>query len=204
MDTTKQWAIRSPLDEYHDEPQKSHTIEDRVVLALGKVWHPHHLVCSKCEEILSGGGRFYERNGEPLCFHHFRGLTQEICHKCRNHLPECLVEFANKLYCLKHFTCEFCDKLLQPGSRFFTVDLRPICNACYRRLPSDLQRSLRKWRRRERYPINFWVRDFFDRLLCIYPRSRYEKKRIPLNRDALPYLCKGQIINESAGNVNFK
>ncbi|KAL5967531.1 LIM domain-containing protein unc-97 [Taenia solium] len=149
----------------------SHTIEDRVVLALGRVWHPHHLKCSKCEEILSGGGRFYERNGEPLCFHHFRGLKQEICHKCRKFLPECLVEFTNKLYCLKHFTCEFCDKLLQPGSRFLTVDLRPICNTCYRRLPGDLQCSLRKWRRRERHSTNLWVRDFLDRLLCIYPRS---------------------------------
>ncbi|VDM16350.1 unnamed protein product [Hydatigera taeniaeformis] len=165
IDTTKHWAIRSPLDEYREEPQESrlvtvffnstlrcfecdeeldsqcqiyrgkalcsqcflttpeiavccachHTIEDRVVLALGKVWHPHHLKCSKCEEILSGGGHFYERDGEPLCFHHFRGLTQEVCHKCHNLLPECLVEFTNKLYCLKHFTCEFCDKLLQPG-----------------------------------------------------------------------------------------
>uniref|UniRef100_A0A5K3FYV0 LIM zinc-binding domain-containing protein n=1 Tax=Mesocestoides corti TaxID=53468 RepID=A0A5K3FYV0_MESCO len=172
-----------------------HAIEGRVVLALGRVWHPEHLVCRKCEEILSGGS-FYEENGEPLCFYHFRILTQEICHSCRNLLPECLIEFANKLYCLEHFTCELCDKLLRPGGRFHMVDLRPVCKSCYRRLPIDMQRHLQKWGRKDKHPVNIGLRNFIDRLLCIYPRSSYARKQIPLNREALPYLRSGQFVAE--------
>ncbi|VDD78456.1 unnamed protein product [Mesocestoides corti] len=188
-------------------PPPSHAIEGRVVLALGRVWHPEHLVCRKCEEILSGGS-FYEENGEPLCFYHFRILTQEICHSCRNLLPECLIEFANKLYCLEHFTCELCDKLLLYvaaqqtwllvtltrflpfvfSGRFHMVDLRPVCKSCYRRLPIDMQRHLQKWGRKDKHPVNIGLRNFIDRLLCIYPRSSYARKQIPLNREALPYL----------------
>nr|CDS27395.1 Four and a half LIM domains protein 3 [Hymenolepis microstoma] len=89
-------------------------IEGRVVKALGKTWHPHHLVCSKCEMNLSGGP-FYEENGRPLCFHHFRNINKEACHKCRNLLPESVVEFSNKLYCPDHFDCEFCDSPLKSG-----------------------------------------------------------------------------------------
>ncbi|VDN96353.1 unnamed protein product [Rodentolepis nana] len=89
-------------------------IEGRVVKALGKTWHPHHLVCSKCEMNLSGGP-FYEENGKPLCFHHFRNINKEACHKCRNLLPESVVEFSNKLYCPDHFDCEFCDSPLKSG-----------------------------------------------------------------------------------------
>ncbi|VDL18700.1 unnamed protein product [Hymenolepis diminuta] len=89
-------------------------IEGLVLKALGKTWHPHHLVCSKCEMNLSGGP-FYEENGEPLCFHHFRSIKKEVCHKCQNLLPEGVVEFSNKLYCPEHFNCEFCDSPLKSG-----------------------------------------------------------------------------------------
>ncbi len=92
----------------------SQAIEGRVALALGKAWHPEHLMCCKCEEILSGGS-FYEMDGQPLCLYHYRCVTQEICHKCRNLLPQCLIEFANKFYCVEHFTCEVCDKVLPAG-----------------------------------------------------------------------------------------
>lgn len=92
----------------------SQAIEGLVSKALGKTWHPHHLVCRKCEMNLSGGP-FYEENGEPLCFHHFRSIKKEVCHKCQNLLPEGVVEFSNKLYCPEHFNCEFCDSPLKTG-----------------------------------------------------------------------------------------
>lgn len=50
----------------------------------------------------------------------------------------------NKAWCVHHFACSVCDQKMNQKTKFFEVDLKPVCKRCYEHFPSELRRRLRK------------------------------------------------------------
>ncbi|KAM7302486.1 LIM and senescent cell antigen-like-containing domain protein 1 [Ixodes scapularis] len=126
-------------------------IEDtRVVCALGKKWHVEHFVCAQCEKPFNGR-RHYEKKGHAYCETHFEQLFGYVCFVCN--LPSAQgYKSLNKMWCPRHFCCSYCDRSLSDKSRFFDIDLRPVCKKCYEKFPSELRKRLMK--SAERSPFN--------------------------------------------------
>lgn len=50
--------------------------------AMGKYWHVHHLLCSRCNRALGGDGSFRMDEGEIICRVCFENSVAKICAKC--------------------------------------------------------------------------------------------------------------------------
>jgi len=105
-------------------------IEERVVTALGKHWHIEHFACAKCEKPFLGN-RHYERKGLAYCATHYHQLFGSLCHHCDGVIEGDVFTALNKAWCKHHFACSACDTLMGPKTKFFEVDLKPVCKKCY-------------------------------------------------------------------------
>jgi len=56
-------------------------IDGRSINALGKMYHPEHFVCTKCEKPFAGG-HYYEVDGDPYCEVHFNEQKGNDCARC--------------------------------------------------------------------------------------------------------------------------
>ncbi|XP_065322948.1 LIM and senescent cell antigen-like-containing domain protein 1 isoform X2 [Gordionus sp. m RMFG-2023] len=115
--------------------------EARVVRALGKTWHPHHFVCGKCERPFHGS-RHYTFKGVPYCETHYHALFGSSCFRCDNIIAGDAFAALNKSWCPEHFSCFGCDVKMNQKSKFFEIDLKPVCKKCYERLPSEFKKRL--------------------------------------------------------------
>jgi hypothetical protein len=52
------------------------------VSAMGKVYHPQHFLCEKCDSPFNGS-KHYEFEGKAYCELHFKIVTGAICQYCR-------------------------------------------------------------------------------------------------------------------------
>ena len=50
-----------------------------------------------------------------------------------------------KAWCSNHFSCTSCDKLLGPKTKFFEVDLKPVCKKCYDKYPRHFRLKLKQY-----------------------------------------------------------
>lgn len=118
-------------------------VEERVVHALGKAWHPEHFVCSKCEKPFFGS-RHYEKRGLAYCETHYHQLFGNICYVCNSIVVGDVFNALNKSWCVEHFTCSCCDRKMNQKTKFFEVDLKPVCKGCYEKFPGELKKRLKK------------------------------------------------------------
>ncbi|KRX24925.1 LIM domain-containing protein unc-97 [Trichinella nelsoni] len=118
-------------------------IEDRVITALGKHWHVEHFVCAKCEKPFLGS-RHYEKRGLAYCETHFHKLFGNVCFKCGHVITADAFQALRKAWCVKCFACSLCDKKLDEKTKFYELDMKPVCKRCYDRLPDDMKKRLRR------------------------------------------------------------
>lgn len=50
----------------------------------------------------------------------------------------------NKAWCVHHFACSVCDQKMNQKTRFYEIDLKPVCKKCYDKFPAEFRRRLRK------------------------------------------------------------
>ena len=135
-------------------------IEERVVTAMGKNWHVEHFACAKCEKPFLGH-RHYEKNGQAYCYFHYHQLFGSLCYHCNGVIEVSQSIYKNynihsflqgdiftalgRAWCSNHFCCTSCDKLLGPKTKFFEVDLKPVCKKCYDKYPRPFRLKLKKY-----------------------------------------------------------
>ncbi|ESN98990.1 hypothetical protein HELRODRAFT_66818 [Helobdella robusta] len=118
-------------------------IEERIVNALGKSWHVEHFVCAKCEKPFLGT-RHYEKKGLAYCETHYHQLFGNICFVCNCVIAGDVFTALSKAWCVDHFTCSVCDKKMSQKTKFFEMDLKPVCKLCYEKFPGELKKRLKK------------------------------------------------------------
>jgi hypothetical protein len=118
-------------------------IEERVIHALGKTWHVEHFVCAKCEKPFLGT-RHYEKKGLAYCETHYHQLFGNICFVCNSVVVGDVFTALNKSWCVGHFACFVCDRKLTQKTKFFEMDLKPVCKTCYEKFPTELKKRLKK------------------------------------------------------------
>lgn len=123
-------------------------IEERVVTALGKHWHVEHFVCAKCEKPFLGN-RHYERKGLAYCETHYHQLFGNLCYVCNQVIQGDVFTALNKAWCVNHFACSSCDQKMTVKTKFYEVDLKPVCKKCYDRYPRELRLRLKKYHENE-------------------------------------------------------
>ncbi|XP_063901389.1 LIM and senescent cell antigen-like-containing domain protein 1 [Zophobas morio] len=107
--------------------------------ALGKHWHPEHLVCKKCDMPLLGM-LVYEHKGNAYCLTHFTEVAGDVCSFCLAPImTHKKIKALDKYWCKDHFTCFACDK---PLEKFFGVDFRLYCEECFLELPDKVRKQL--------------------------------------------------------------
>lgn len=123
-------------------------IEERVVTALGKHWHVEHFVCAKCEKPFLGN-RHYERKGLAYCETHYHQLFGNLCQVCNQVIQTDVFTALNKAWCVNHFSCSSCDQKMTVKTKFYEVDLKPVCKKCYDRYPREMRLRLKKYHESE-------------------------------------------------------
>jgi len=123
-------------------------IEDRVVTALGKHWCVHHFVCAKCEKPFMGN-KHYERKGLAYCETHYHQLFGNLCYVCNQVIAGDVFTALNKAWCVNHFACSSCDQKMGIKTKFYEVDLKPVCKKCYDKYPRELRLRLKKYHENE-------------------------------------------------------
>uniref|UniRef100_A0A1B6MLP6 LIM domain-containing protein n=1 Tax=Graphocephala atropunctata TaxID=36148 RepID=A0A1B6MLP6_9HEMI len=118
-------------------------IEERVVTALGKHWHVEHFVCAKCEKPFLGH-RHYEKKGLAYCETHYHQLFGNLCFVCNQVIAGDVFTALNKAWCVHHFACSVCDQKMNQKTKFYEIDLKPVCKKCYDKFPGEFRRRLRK------------------------------------------------------------
>jgi len=51
--------------------------------------------------------------------------------------------------CVDKFACSSCDQRLTAKTKFYEVDLKPVCKKCYERYPRELRLRLKKYHENE-------------------------------------------------------
>ena len=100
--------------------------------AMGKVWHPEHFRCSKCECLLSSS--FSIVDGRPFCPEHAHGFAPTlVCTRCGKAITS--GQYFNNKDNTRHwhsdcFTCASC-KMPFPGGNHYEVDGEVYCQLHY-------------------------------------------------------------------------
>ncbi|XP_022658714.1 LIM and senescent cell antigen-like-containing domain protein 1 isoform X2 [Varroa destructor] len=118
-------------------------IEERVVTALGKHWHVEHFVCAKCEKPFMGH-KHYEKKGLAYCETHYHQLFGNLCYTCNKVIEGDVFTALNKAWCANHFTCSLCNEKMNQKTKFYELDLKPVCKRCYEKYPSELRKRIQK------------------------------------------------------------
>lgn len=101
-------------------------IQNRIVTALGKSWHPEHFVCKVCEQPITES-TFNEKDGEPVCSGCFMQKYSDTCFACKQPIREKIVKALGQSWHEEHFTCGGpCNKPLA-GTVFYERDGKAYC-----------------------------------------------------------------------------
>ncbi|KAJ1345374.1 hypothetical protein BSLG_000887 [Batrachochytrium salamandrivorans] len=95
--------------------------------AIGKIYHPEHFVCWKCDKPFDGAPHF-ELQSRPYCEAHYKELTGSVCSYCRSAAKG----NANS------------------KAQFMEWDNRPMCKRCYEKLSSDVRKCVSKYKESEK------------------------------------------------------
>ncbi|KAL2913424.1 hypothetical protein HK105_207036 [Polyrhizophydium stewartii] len=125
-------------------------IVGRSMSAIGKIYHPEHFVCWKCEKPFDGAP-YFEYQSRPYCEAHYKELTGSVCQYCRSAAKGNVVSALGVRWCEQHFMCMGCFCALADGkAKFMEWDNKPFCKRCYEKLPGDVRRSLSKYKEYEK------------------------------------------------------
>ncbi|KAH7965849.1 hypothetical protein HPB49_011443 [Dermacentor silvarum] len=97
-----------------------------------------HFVCAKCEKPFLGH-RHYEKKGLAYCETHYHQLFGNLCYICNNVIGGDVFTALNKAWCVHHFACSVCDQKMSQKTKFFEVDLKPVCKRCFEKFPSRIE-----------------------------------------------------------------
>uniref|UniRef100_A0A915J484 Uncharacterized protein n=1 Tax=Romanomermis culicivorax TaxID=13658 RepID=A0A915J484_ROMCU len=100
-----------------------------------------HFVCAKCEKPFLGT-RHYEKKGLAYCELHFYQLFGNVCFKCGQVITGDVFQALQKAWCIKCFACTLCDKKMDQKSKFYELDMKPVCKRCYDKMPNELRKRL--------------------------------------------------------------
>ena len=81
-------------------------IVGKVLKAMGKIWHPHHFTCSKCDTPLVGKGKYGMFDGQPFCPIH-TPLTKEEEEEAANKTKEDIKKKHDALLTQIDLVCNF-------------------------------------------------------------------------------------------------
>ncbi|KRZ81047.1 LIM domain-binding protein 3 [Trichinella papuae] len=93
-------------------------------LVLNNVYHPEHVICSKCEKCLDGFSMFVKKNNEPICLLCHKSTS--VCKACNLALDDDVIfEMGEKW----HRSCFVCAACKQPFMNFvyFIQNCKPYC-----------------------------------------------------------------------------
>jgi len=102
-------------------------IHDRVVHAIGKTWHPHHLACQVCNTNLEKRD-FFVHDEMPYCPDDYNHKFGKSCAKCDRKINDEVVTALHREYHVACFVCEHagCGTPLS-GKPFYDVEGQPYC-----------------------------------------------------------------------------
>ncbi|CAG8755654.1 8244_t:CDS:2, partial [Ambispora leptoticha] len=122
----------------------NHTIDSSPMWALGRTWHPEHLLCAQCEKPIDPNIGHVERNNKIYCPSDFADLFLPKCRSCG--LPverEAVSASDGKLEGKWHvncFGCHTCHKPF-PDRSFYVFENAPYCKRHYHELNNSLCRN---------------------------------------------------------------
>ncbi|KAI5717624.1 leupaxin-like [Diaphorina citri] len=104
-------------------------IQNIIVQALDKTWHPEHFRCTHCR-IPIATQKFHVHAGSPYCVEDYASLFLNKCQGCRLPIKDVVVTALNQTWHPDHFVCISCGtKLLYKG--FYEREGNAFCTACY-------------------------------------------------------------------------
>ncbi|KAI8898352.1 hypothetical protein BC833DRAFT_614903 [Globomyces pollinis-pini] len=121
------------------------------VSALGKVYHPDHFVCFKCNLPFNGENHFeYEK--KPYCELHYKEVTNQLCWYCHRPAKGNVISAMNSQWCDHHFNCMGCfTNLLEGGKpKYLDYDGKPFCKRCFDKLSFEIRKSITKYRDKDK------------------------------------------------------
>ncbi|KAJ1562653.1 hypothetical protein HK096_006158 [Nowakowskiella sp. JEL0078] len=98
------------------------------ISALGKPWHPEHLVCSLCSKPIQGN--VFEHKGVVYCASDFTNLVAPTCRACHNPVQGETICAMGNTYHRACFVCTKCHKNFENKS-FYVFNGEPYCKIDY-------------------------------------------------------------------------
>ncbi|CAG8544058.1 10933_t:CDS:2, partial [Ambispora gerdemannii] len=119
----------------------NHTIDSSPMWALGRPWHPEHLLCAQCEKPIDPNIGHVERKNKVYCPSDFADLFLPKCRSCG--LPverEAVSASDGKLEGKWHVNCFGCHTCHQPfpDRSFYVFGNAPYCKRHYHELNNSL------------------------------------------------------------------
>ncbi|CAG8532443.1 5727_t:CDS:2 [Paraglomus brasilianum] len=108
--------------------------------ALNKLWHPHHLLCARCNKPIDPDVGHVEKNDKVYCPHDFTDLFLPKCRACNRPVEKAVSSSDGKLEGKWHascFCCQTCRKPF-PNKSFYVFNNAPYCKRHYHKLNNSL------------------------------------------------------------------
>ncbi|BFZ65467.1 Transforming growth factor beta-1-induced transcript 1 protein [Saitoella coloradoensis] len=107
-------------------------IEDEIISALGKKYHPGHFFCAECGTSFDTDTPFIVRNDYPYCQGCFEKVTAERCERCHLPMTDRYLAALGKKFHEACFKCGTCGTRLEGG--FHEDEGVAMCDGCFRRV----------------------------------------------------------------------
>ncbi|XP_068085141.1 paxillin [Anabrus simplex] len=117
-------------------------LQQVIVSAMGKTFHPEHFICHGCKKPITGG-KFNQHEGKPYCEADFVEMYLKKCAACGKPIKDKMIIAMDKNWHEDHFVCEQCKKPLG-GQSFVEKDGKAFCQPDYHELYSPRCHGCRK------------------------------------------------------------
>ncbi|XP_067915977.1 leupaxin-like [Heterodontus francisci] len=104
-------------------------IQDKILTALDKTWHPEHFFCAHCGDIFGNDG-YHEKDGKPYCRKDYFNMFAPKCGSCDRPVLDNYLSALNSVWHPECFVCRDCFASFA-NSSFFEVDGMPYCELHY-------------------------------------------------------------------------
>lgn len=88
--------------------------------------------------------------GLAYCEQHYYQMFGRQCYVCNQVIQGGMIRALDKVWCVNHFACAFCNNQLTEKSKFYDVDTKPCCKKCYEKFPRDVKKRLAEQHRRDK------------------------------------------------------
>ncbi|KAH8387822.1 hypothetical protein KR093_009714, partial [Drosophila rubida] len=108
-------------------------IQQRIITALGKTWHPEHFACKDCGRPIKEA-TFHIQGEEPVCSDCFVSNYSGTCYGCKKPILERTIKAMDQTWHEDCFVCEGPCKKPLVGTSFYEREGRPYCRADFEQL----------------------------------------------------------------------